>query len=237
MDSIRPHLYADFFARPGAMPIEMAIAAYSSGSFPMSSPTFPDDTLWLHCEPRSVIPIDRFRIPRTLRKVLRHTSFDVRVDSAFDRVVLACSESGSRRNETWINRSIIDTAISLNRAGFGHSVECWRGNELVGGLYGFAIGTVFLGESMFCEEDYASQIALVHLVARLKAANFTLLDSQMHTAHMARFGLVHLSHVDYRAILDKAVTGSADFLAVGTAEIAASLSRITGGHAGMENKQ
>jgi leucyl/phenylalanyl-tRNA--protein transferase len=165
-----------------------------------------------------VIPLGAFHIPRRLARTVRAEPFEIRIDTAFSRVVQACAASGPGRTETWINRPIERLYGRLHAQGFAHSVECWREGELLGGLYGVALHGAFFGESMFSHASDASKVALVHLVARLVAGGFRLLDTQFMTEHLAQFGTEEIDRADYHRRLRHALAVEADFqrLAVAT---------------------
>jgi leucyl/phenylalanyl-tRNA--protein transferase len=137
----------------------------------------------------------------------------VTADTAFPLVIAACAESGPRRAETWINPTIERLFVALHASGHAHSVECWSGNEIVGGLYGLAIGGAFFGESMFSRARDASKVALVHLVARLRMGGFTLLDTQFVTSHLAQFGAQEVPREAYRRSLADAIDRPAVWMA------------------------
>ena len=156
---------------------------------------------------------------RSLAKIARADRFEVRVDHDFDAVIAACASQTSERPSTWINGEIRALYRALFDRGHAHTVECWRAGRLVGGLYGVSLGAAFFGESMFhCETD-ASKIALLHLVARLRAGGFRLLDAQIVTPHLARLGAVGVARSSYRRLLTEAVAQTADFAALGPAPI------------------
>ncbi len=146
---------------------------------------------------RGVIPLDGFHIPTRLKRTVRTSALDVRVDTAFDAVLDACAASGPGREDSWINAPIRRLYIALNARGHAHSIECWRDETLVGGLYGVSLGGAFFGESMFSRERDASKIALVHLVARLKRGGWRLLDAQFLTGHLSQFGAVETPQANY----------------------------------------
>ena len=161
--------------------------AYSRGIFPWYSADQP--VLWWSPDPRMVLFLEEFRIARSLRKRLKHSAFEIRVDTAFRAVIEACADvRRPAQSGTWITPAIIEAYTALHRRGHAHSVEAWRGGELVGGLYGVAIGRMFFGESMFAREPDASKIALVHLVEMLRTRGIPLIDCQQETAHLASFG-------------------------------------------------
>jgi leucyl/phenylalanyl-tRNA--protein transferase len=160
---------------------------------------------------RGVIPLQGFHTPKRLARTVRQDPYQIRVDSAFEQVVAECAAARPDRPDTWINRPIERLYKELFMRGHGHSVECWRDGELVGGLYGVAHGAAFFGESMFSKARDASKVALVHLVARLAVGRFTLLDTQFLTEHLAQFGAVDIPRADYRKRLRKAMEHGADF--------------------------
>lgn len=155
-------------------------------------------------EQRGVIPLDRFHIPTRLKRTVRADAFEVRVDTAFDSVLDACAASGPGREDSWINTPIRRLYAELNARGHAHSIECWRDERLVGGLYGVTLGGAFFGESMFSRERDASKVALVHLVARLKRGGWRLLDTQFLTGHLSQFGAVETSQAAYLRLLQTA---------------------------------
>lgn len=168
---------------------------------------------------RGILPLDHFHIPRRLRKTVRQSPFDVRVNTAFSRVVEHCAEKQDNRESTWINSTILNLYSALNREGHAHSVECWEGETLVGGLYGVAIGGAFFGESMFSRATDASKIALVHLVGRLLYGGYTLLDAQFHNPHLEQFGLQEIPRSDFKKKLNAAVSMDADFYCASVSEL------------------
>jgi leucyl/phenylalanyl-tRNA--protein transferase len=135
-----------------------------------------------------VLFVDEFRIPRSLGKVVRQQRFEIRVDTAFRRVIAGCAEARNGQSGTWITPQVVDAYATLHKLGYAHSVESWRDDKLVGGLYGVAIGRMFYGESMFARESDASKVALVKLVSMLKYLEMPLIDCQQETEHLARFG-------------------------------------------------
>lgn len=154
---------------------------------------------------RGVIPLNRFHIPARLRRTVRSEPFVVRADTAFAAVLDACAEAGTGREDTWINNPIRRLYLELFSGGHAHSIECWRDERLVGGLYGVTLGGAFFGESMFSRERDASKVALVHLVARLKLGGWTLLDTQFLTGHLAQFGAVETPQAAYLRMLKPAL--------------------------------
>jgi leucyl/phenylalanyl-tRNA--protein transferase len=190
---------------------ELLLRAYSSGVFPMAENRDDSTLYWVDPDERGVLPLDEFHIPKRLARTVRKQTFEVRVDTAFEQIIRACAESNMGREETWINDQIVAAYTELAATGHAHSVECWRDNELCGGLYGVRIGGAFFGESMFTRRADASKVALVHLVARLIAGGFVLLDTQFVTKHLETFGAREISRTDYHQVLDEALRTEADF--------------------------
>lgn len=186
-------------------------AAYSKGIFPMAA-SRDDPTLhWIDPEMRGQIPLERFHLPRRLRRTVRQGRFTVTIDRDFRRVMEGCAASAPGRETTWINDTILAGYEALFASGAAHSVECREGRRLVGGLYGVSLGGAFFGESMFSLATDASKVALVHLVARLKLGGFRLLDTQFLTAHLARFGAIEIPRAAYLVQLAAAIAEPADF--------------------------
>ena len=187
---------------------------YARGVFPMAEGREDPRIYLLDPDERGVLPLDGFHIPRSLRKTVRQDAFDVSMNLRFQDVVRGCAEPAPGREETWINDGILSLYSDLHTLGYAHSVECWDGSELVGGLYGVSLGAAFFGESMFSRRRDASKVALVHLVARLKAGGFTLLDTQFTTEHLERFGATTISRDDYRVKLAYALERRGDLTAL-----------------------
>jgi leucyl/phenylalanyl-tRNA--protein transferase len=171
---------------------QLVLHAYQVGAFPMADPD--GEIGWYSPDPRCIFPLERFHVPRTVRQAIARTIFKVRVNTAFDQVIAACAD---RPEGTWISDDIVLVYRALHRRGYAHSVECWQGAELAGGLYGVALGGAFFGESMFTRISNASKVALVALVDRLRARGFVLLDTQWITPHLARFGAVEIPRREY----------------------------------------
>jgi leucyl/phenylalanyl-tRNA--protein transferase len=167
---------------------------------------------WVEPERRGIIPLGGFHVPSRLARTVRSDRFRVTVNTAFKAVIAGCAEPKDDRDNTWINRRIRDLYTGLHELGHCHSVEVWSGDDLVGGLYGVSLGAAFFGESMFHRARDASKVALVHLVARLVAGGFVLLDTQFVTEHLLTFGAIEVPRGRYRQLLDEAVAGSADFM-------------------------
>lgn len=207
----------------------MLLRAYAAGIFPMAESAASRELHWFDPERRGILPLDGFHVARSLRKTVRRGLFEIRCDSAFRAVIEHCAETTEDRPKTWINDDIVRLYTTLFEVGYAHSVECWREGELVGGLYGVSIGAAYFGESMFSRETDASKVALVHLVARLRAAGFTLLDTQFVTDHLGHFGAVEIPRAEYRRRLNQALERKTDFAAVDQARaIAALLDRSPG---------
>lgn len=187
---------------------EDLIDLYRIGLFPMAESA--DDQGFSIVEPRfrALLPIDTLHIPSRLKRTVRQHPFEIRIDTAFAAVIEGCATA---RPETWINHDIRTLFIELHRRGFAHSVECWKDGELVGGLYGLALGQVFCGESMFSRATDASKIALIHLGARLKAGGFKLLDAQFHNPHLDQFGVYQMPQNEYIENLMRLRDKQADF--------------------------
>lgn len=176
---------------------EILLRAYSCGVFPMARSRDDPRLYWIDPQERGVLPLDDFRPARSLIKVVRRGTFEVRIDAAFDAVLSGCGAPTADRPETWINDQIISLFRQLHAMGLAHSVETWQDGELVGGLYGLALGGAFFGESMFSRRTDASKVALCHLVARLIKGGFTLLDTQFVTDHLRGFGAIEIPKQDY----------------------------------------
>jgi leucyl/phenylalanyl-tRNA--protein transferase len=162
---------------------------------------------WFSPDPRGIIPLDSFHVPHGLKRSLRKNTFEVRINTAFESVIRACGE----RRETWISPEIVRSYLNLHELGFAHSVETWRDDQLVGGLYGVSVCGAFFGESMFHRETDASKVALVALVERLRAREFRLLDTQYITPHLRLFGAVEISRAKYLGLLKQALALDCQF--------------------------
>lgn len=181
---------------------ETLLTAYAQGVFPMAD----RDGLirWYTADPRGVLPLDEgFHIPGTLRQIIRQNRFEVRFNHDFEAVMRACASN--REDGTWISDALVRAYVRLHSMGFAHSVEAWANGELVGGLYGVSLGAAFFGESMFHRTRDASKVTLVHLVQRLRARGFELLDAQASTSHLRRFGCVDIPASQYLARLKRAL--------------------------------
>lgn len=187
----------------------LLLAAYCQGVFPMAHQD--GEISWYDPDPRAVLPIHDFRVPRRLKRALRNNPFDIRYDTAFDAVIRACAEPAPKREQTWISEEIIEAYVELHEIGYAHCVEAWRGHELKGGLYGVAIGGLFAGESMFSRASNASNAALVSLVRRLRETGFCLLDVQFMTEHLRRFGAIEFPRAQYKRLLTVALRTQSSF--------------------------
>lgn len=188
---------------------EQLLAAYASGYFPMATSRKGKALRWYSPDMRGIIPLDNFHIPHSLQKFLRHSPFEVKFDTAFEAVIRACADARSeKRQDTWINDTIIALYVQLACVGHAHSVECWKDGQLLGGLYGVSLGGAFFGESMFSLATNASKVALVALVKQLQIAGYQLLDTQYVNDHLLQFGAVEVKREDYLALLAKALYAS-----------------------------
>jgi leucyl/phenylalanyl-tRNA--protein transferase len=193
---------------------QVLLKAYAVGIFPMAESADDPGLFWIEPERRGIIPLDAFHVSRRLTRTIRQQRFDIRIDTDFDAVVDGCASPGRGRQRTWINARIRRLYRELFALGHCHTVEAWQDGVLAGGLYGVSIGAAFFGESMFTRADDASKVALVHLVDRLKAGGYKLLDAQFITDHLRRFGAVEVNRRAYQKLLDQAVAGKADFFAL-----------------------
>ena len=196
---------------PKVLAPELVLRAYAAGIFPMSESRNDPNIFWVDPKDRGILPFESFHIPRSLQKKVRQHVFDIRCNTAFDDVILGCAESKLGRDETWINDGIIGAYKELHELGFVHTIECWQDDNLVGGLYGVSLGGGFFGESMFSRVRDASKVALVHLVARLIAGGYVLLDSQFITDHLKKFGAIEIPARDYLVLLEEALDVKASF--------------------------
>jgi len=190
---------------------EVLLKAYACGIFPMAESADDPALFWIEPEKRGVIPLDRFHIPARLVRTVRLDRFTVTVDRDFDAVLDACAQPWPGRPRTWINRRIHMLYRKLYERRHCHSLEVYEGTALVGGLYGVTLGRAFFGESMFHRARDASKVALVHLVARLRAGGFKLLDTQFVTDHLRTFGAIEVPRRQYHKLLESALSGEADF--------------------------
>ena len=186
---------------------QLVLGAYAVGVFPMADARDAADVFWVEPKQRAILPLDGFRLSRSLKKTIAADRFRVTVDRDFGRTLQLCAESVDSRPETWINAGIERVFATLHAMGFAHSIECWDDDELVGGLYGLALGRAFFGESMVSRRADVSKVALAWLVARLRVGGFTLLDCQFQTPHLSSLGAVEITRADYVALLSGALDG------------------------------
>jgi leucyl/phenylalanyl-tRNA--protein transferase len=189
---------------------QVLLKAYAIGIFPMAEAADDPNLYWIEPEERGIIPLDRFHIPRRLERTVASGRFDVRVDTDFAAVIEGCAAAAPDRPKTWINEQIRKLYGELFAMGACHTVETWRDGRLVGGLYGVALGAAFFGESMFSRETDASKVALVHLVRRLIAGGYRLLDTQFTTDHLKQFGAIDIDRGVYQEMLSAAVAMPVD---------------------------
>lgn len=191
---------------PTAITPQLVLQAYAAGAFPMGGPG--GRIAWYSPDPRCIFDLERFNVPRSVARVIRAGAFEVRVNTAFGRVIRACAD---RAEGTWITPAIMRLYTALHENGYAHSVEAWRDGKLAGGLYGVALGGAFFGESMFHTVTNASKVALVALVERLRARGFTLLDTQWSTPHLRMFGALEIPRAEYLRRLERALGVAARF--------------------------
>lgn len=191
---------------------ELMLRAYRAGLFPMAETRRGERLYWLDPEQRGVLPLERFHLPRRLKRTVLSGRFSVTADTDFQGVLRGCATPRPGREDTWINAEIERLFGELHRLGWAHSLECREQGRLVGGLYGVAMGGAFFGESMFSHARDASKVALVHLVARLRLGGFRLLDTQFVTVHLAQFGAEEIPRDDYKQLLANAAEAPARWL-------------------------
>jgi leucyl/phenylalanyl-tRNA--protein transferase len=194
---------------------QVLLKAYACGIFPMAESADDPGLFWIEPEARGIIPLNRFHVPRRLVKTVRSGAFEIRIDHDFEAVIAGCAGRAPGRNKTWINARIRRLYTELFELGHCHTVEAWQEGKLVGGLYGVRLGAAFFGESMFTEVRDASKVALVYLVARLKAGGFRLLDTQFTTDHLRQFGATDVDRRQYHLLLERAIEADADFYRLG----------------------
>ncbi|WP_294198747.1 leucyl/phenylalanyl-tRNA--protein transferase [uncultured Sphingomonas sp.] len=192
----------------GVLDPALLLGAYSVGVFPMADSREARSIYWVEPRRRAILPLDGFHLSRSLRRTIAADRFRVTVDRAFDRIIALCAEAVEGRPDTWINAMIEDAFLRLHALGHAHSVECWDGDRLVGGLYGLALGRAFFGESMVSRATDASKVAIAALVARLTAGGYTLLDCQFMTTHLASLGACEIDRADYMALLGAALSST-----------------------------
>ena len=191
----------------GDFSVPRLLLAYRSGIFPWTV----QPITWWSPDPRAIFELDQFHIPHRLAKLIRQRPFEITRDRAFPRVMQACAQPAPGREESWVSPEFIVAYTQLHELGHAHSVECWRGSELVGGIYGVSVGGFFAGESMFHHADNASKVALCHLVEHLRARGFALFDIQMVTPATRGFGPVEIPRAEYLQRLKAAVAMNCTF--------------------------
>ena len=190
---------------------EILLKAYAAGIFPMAEDAQDPTLFWVEPRERGIIPLQGFYVPRRLARTVRSDLFEVRIDEDFDGVIAGCAAPGFDRQKTWISDRIRQLYGELYDLGHCHTVEVYRDGRLVGGLYGVRLGAAFFGESMFHTVRDASKVALVHLVGRLRAGGFRLLDTQFVTEHLAQFGALEVPRRDYKTMLRASIDRPADW--------------------------
>ncbi|MCV0368877.1 MAG: leucyl/phenylalanyl-tRNA--protein transferase [Filomicrobium sp.] len=193
---------------------QVLLKAYSCGIFPMAESAADPALYWIEPQQRGILPLDEVHVPKRLARTVRGTPFVVRIDDNFESIISGCAASKPGRRSTWINARIRTLYRELFELGYCHTVGVWRDDELVGGLYGLALGSAFFGESMFSTERDASKIALIHLVARLIAGDFTLLDTQFVTDHLRQFGTIEVDRGTFQETLEEALSKQGNFNAL-----------------------
>lgn len=186
------------------IPTDLLLLAYRNGIFPMADSRDDTEVFWVEPRRRAIIPLDRFRLSRSLARTVRQGRYRLTCDAAFDRIIAACAAPRPGHPESWISARIEASYRALHHAGHAHSLECWRDGELVGGLYGVAFDRVFCGESMFAHADNASKVALAWLVGLLRRGGYRLLDCQFMTEHLASLGAVEIGQSRYVTLLSAA---------------------------------
>jgi leucyl/phenylalanyl-tRNA---protein transferase len=188
---------------------EILLSAYAQGLFPMAERRDDPTLFWVSPDKRGVIPLDGFHVPKRLARAVRSNRYRLTSDQAFVKVMRACAAPAPGREQSWINDEILRLYTALHAGGHAHSIECWEGDELAGGLYGVSLGAAFFGESMFSANRDASKVALVTLVEMLRRGGFLLLDTQFLTPHLAQFGAYEIPREDYLARLHVAIAREA----------------------------
>jgi leucyl/phenylalanyl-tRNA--protein transferase len=206
------------------------IACYKRGVFPMAESRADDGFFIVDPEWRCILPLDGFHVPRRLKRTMRGDAFCFTIDRDFAAVIDACAAPGPDREDTWINSDIRTLYLDLHARGWAHSVEARKDGQLVGGLYGVALGGAFFGESMFSRATDASKAALVHLIARLRFGGFRLLDAQFTTPHLEQFGAQTLPRRIFQSLLGVALDARADFGTLPEATTGAELVEISSAH-------
>lgn len=203
---------------------ELLLQAYASGVFPMADTAESTAIYWVDPTDRGIIPLDGFHVSKSLAKAIRKSDYVVRIDSDFALTLRHCAD----REETWINAEIFDLYCQLHQMGMAHSLEVWREDAMIGGVYGVTLGTAFFGESMFSTATNGSKIALSFLVHRLRVAGFTLFDTQFITPHLQSLGGVEIPRANYHNLLIDALQARAEFTDAQTPDAASLLADLRG---------
>ncbi len=190
---------------------QVLLKAYSCGIFPMAESADDPQLYWIEPQVRGILPLDRVEVPKRLERTIRQQPYEIRIDTDFEGVIAGCAASRPGRRTTWINERIRKLYRELHRLGYCHTVEVWHEGQLVGGLYGVALGGAFFGESMFSEMRDASKIALIYLCARLISGGFVMLDTQFVTDHLRQFGTIEVDRPDFHRQLERALRTEGDF--------------------------
>lgn len=190
---------------------DIIIYAYKNGMFPMADNADSDEVFWVMPKQRGILSIENLYISGSLRKLIRKKPFDISINTNFEAVINGCAEINENRKETWINNIIKESFIELHKEGIAHCVECKIEGELVGGLYGLALGGAFFGETMFSRKSNAGKIALIYLVSRLWYKGFSLLDTQWSNPHLEQFGCREIENEDYMDLLTNALSEYHEF--------------------------
>lgn len=194
-----------------ALPPPLLLSAYAQGIFPMARNRHSREVYWFSPDPRAVMPLHDVHISRSLRRTLRQRRFDIRLDTAFEQVMQGCAAPREDETDTWINDTIIEAFTDLHRLGMAHSIETWRDGQLMGGLYGLAIGGAFFGESMYRDTTTdrstdASKVALIATVRHLRHRGYTLFDVQYANPHIEQFGIIEIPRDQYLAQLQPVIS-------------------------------
>lgn len=193
---------------------QVLLKAYACGLFPMAESAEDAGLFWLEPEQRGILPLDKFHVPRRLRKTVRSDRFEIKVSTDFQAVIDGCAEQTIDRQKTWINKEIRRLYGELFDMGHCHTIEAWHDDTLVGGLYGVSLNGAFFGESMFTRSTDASKVCLAHLVARLIVGGYSLLDTQFVTNHLTKFGTIEVTQNHYNQLLAEALKAETDFYAL-----------------------
>ncbi len=190
--------------------VDLLLSAYTQGIFPMASEN--NEISWFCPDPRAIIPLESYKASKSLRPILNRQLFEIRLNQQFEQVMRCCAAPRGEDNGVWISEEMIQVYVQMHQFGFAHSVAAYQNNELVGGLYGVALGGVFYGESMFSKVSNASKVAFHHLIDILKKNDFELLDSQFMNDNVKRYGAVEIPQTEFFKLLDKALQKKCQFI-------------------------